>query len=82
MAYRRPSMDELKLLMALIDKHANVILVPENFESNLLVEEMNDGNMGSLRLFIYGYGAKRKYKPKLGKSGIGTYTIFRKTTLW
>lgn len=49
---RKPSLLEIRLLEILIKKSTKPI--PENWQKELLVCPMNDGGMGSLRLFPQG----------------------------
>jgi hypothetical protein len=46
---RKPTALEKKLIAFLIKKSS--ILVPRNWDEKLLVQPMNDGGMGSLKLF-------------------------------
>ncbi len=49
---RRPTFDELRLLRFLIEKAG--VATPKDWSEKLLVDEMNDQGMGSLRLFPEG----------------------------
>jgi hypothetical protein len=49
---RKPTKDEMGLLKLLV-KNAS-IKIPNNWNKNLLVQNMNDGQMGSLYLFPNG----------------------------
>jgi len=53
MVLRNPTPSELNLLKFLIDK-ADVSVIPKNWSMRLLVDEMDDGGMGSLQLFPEG----------------------------
>jgi hypothetical protein len=50
MEYRKITKDEKRLLSHLINKSA--ITLPQNWESQLKVQNLNDGNMGSLYLSL------------------------------
>lgn len=49
---RKPSQDEVKLLEFLIQKAT--IKFPSDWDTNLLVKPLNDGDMGSLKLIPEG----------------------------
>lgn len=49
---RKPSIQEERLLEILIEKSS--VALPKNWKKGLLVCSMNDGEMGSLRLFPQG----------------------------
>jgi prolyl 4-hydroxylase len=55
---RRITPDEERLLNALI-KSASIVL-PDNWMKELLVEDMNDGGMGSLLLFPFGTAPEKR----------------------
>jgi hypothetical protein len=59
MLFRNPSVDELRLLEFLIQK-AEGLVVETDWQQNLRVSDMEDGGMGSLRLFPKGSDVKER----------------------
>jgi hypothetical protein len=49
---RKPTKQEIRLLELLVKKSS--VVLPEHWKNNLLVQQMNDGDMGSLYLFPNG----------------------------
>jgi hypothetical protein len=63
MEYRKITKDEKRLLDYLVNKSG--VILPPNWESQLKVQNMNDGNMGSLYLNI---SIPEKKRRKFGKT--------------
>lgn len=55
---RKPSIDEERLLELLVRKSS--VEIPKNWKDGLLVSPMDDGKMGSLRLFMRGKKMKNR----------------------
>lgn len=52
MARRKPSSFEMKLLHTLVKLADDIDSLPPDWDKNIQVEEMNDGGMGSLKLYL------------------------------
>jgi hypothetical protein len=58
MEYRKITKNEKRLLDYLVNKSA--ILLPHDWESHLKVQNMNDGNMGSIHLCLFPHNDKNR----------------------